>query len=576
MADFLLPKNLGTGKHQELAASRRITLVGANGSGKSRFMRRMMEDVGETAYLLSALKASFPERQPNTMTGSIDALYAHAVKTQPYLRSDAVSEIDKLAYMLLSDEFESLLGAKSRAIAEEKPMAVQPTKLDKVIELWEHIFPGNSILRNSGRLLFANDTDESPATAMSLSGGEKAIFYYIAATLYAMPHAVIFIENPTLFLHPAIINTLWNAVEDLRPDCTFVYNTVDADFVNSRTDNTVVWIRSFDLESDSWDYEVMGGGTVPDNLFVALTGSRRPVLFIEGDGEHSIDAKLYTLVFSDYTVRPLGSCNKVIEATRTFNDLQRLHHLDSHGIVDRDRRTPQEVGYLRRKNIFVPNVAEVENIFLLESVIKIMARRRGRDAAKVFGKVKRNIMSMFAGAYQAQALQHVRHRIKRDVECKIDARFKCITAVEAHLRSLIDKLQPRRHYEELLMRFSDMITNQDYDGVLKVYNHKPMLSDSGVANLLGFKDKDAYINGVLEVLKGNGKDARALRTAIKYCFELPDPNGETSGEATEAPEGFPYAAKPKHAGKRSAKKKMKHKLSADERQTLPPTLFDQK
>ena len=83
-------------------------------------------------------------------------------------------------------------------------------------------------------------------------------------------------------------------------------------------------------------------------------GSRKPVLFIEGDGIHSIDARLYPLLFKDYSVKSLGSCNKVIEATRTFNDLTGF---DSRGIVDRDRRDDKEVAYLRGKRIMVPEVA---------------------------------------------------------------------------------------------------------------------------------------------------------------------------------------------------------------------------
>ena len=81
----------------------------------------------------------------------------------------------------------------------------------------------------------------------------------------------------------------------------------------------------------------------------------------------------------------LGSCDKVIESTRTFADLQSYHYVKSGGIVDRDRRTAQEVEYLRRKHILVPEVAEIENLFLLEDVIKIMAARQGRNPDKVFG-----------------------------------------------------------------------------------------------------------------------------------------------------------------------------------------------
>jgi hypothetical protein len=503
-----------------LPQSRQITLIGANGSGKTRFMKELIKKCGDKAYCLSALSASFPERKQSTLKGSIDNLYAEAVKKKPYLRTDAMSEIDKLAYMLFTDEFESLLRLKAQHLYNNSPIHNKPTKLDKLIRLWSHIFPNTQIFPDRGQLLFSNESGDDKISAITLSQGEKSVLYYIAATLYAMPNAVIFIESPSLFLHPAILNTLWNAIEELRPDCTFVYNTVDVDFVYSRTENVCIWIKSYDATKGAWDYEVLDSNNLKDTNFIDIIGTRKPVLFIEGDPIHSIDAKLYSLVFSDYTVRPLGSCNKVIESTRTFNDLKTMHHLDSHGIVDRDRRTDIEVDYLRKKNIFVPNVAEVENIFLLEDVIKIMANRRGRDPEKVFNRVKQEILSMFSKQYQSQALQHVRHIVKRDVERKVDAKFTCITALETHLRTLIDKLQPRETYNHLLKEFSTMISTSDYAGVLKVFNHKPMLSECSVTQLLGYGSTDAYIGSVLSALKGMGKDSIMLKACIKQCFNI--------------------------------------------------------
>ena len=46
---------------------------------------------------------------------------------------------------------------------------------------------------------------------------------------------------------------------------------------------------------------------------------------------------------------------------------------------DRDRRDEKEVEYLRGKNIFVPEVAEIENILMLEPVVKAVARFTGHD-----------------------------------------------------------------------------------------------------------------------------------------------------------------------------------------------------
>ncbi|MCM1291782.1 MAG: DUF4435 domain-containing protein [Prevotella sp.] len=520
MTDFLLPPHVNGKTPPGLPDSKQITIVGANGAGKTRFMKELMKRCPGKAYCLSALGASFPERSQSKLPGSIDELYDKAIKSQPYLRSDAISEIDKLAYMLFTDEFEYLLSLKVNEFEPGKRVVLKPTKLDKLRQLWEKIFPGNHILRHTGKLMFATDSGENIITAGTLSEGEKAVLYYIAAVLYAMPDAVIFIDSPSLFLHPSILNTLWNAIEDLRPDCKFVYNTVDVDFVNSRTENVAVWIKSFDVHRNMWDYEIFDSGKLSDDLFIDLIGTRRPVLFIEGDIMHSIDSKLYTLVFPEYTVRPLGSCDKVIESTRTFNDLKPMHHLDSHGLVDRDRRTSVEVEYLRRKEIYVPDVAEVENIFLLEEVIRVMSRRRGKDPDKIFKKVKQSVMGLFKKQFDAQALQHVRHKVKRDVECKIDARFSCISAMEIHLRTLIDKLKPREHYNTLRREFAAMLSTGDYAGVLRVFNYKPMLSECNVAQLLGYPNKDAYIAAVLGVLKGTGKDSRRLRAAIKFCFGL--------------------------------------------------------
>lgn len=505
-----------------LPDSRQISLVGAPGAGKTRFMLELTRLCGDRAYTLSALGAEFP-RGGEAEPGSIDALFNEAVRMRPYMRTDAASQIDKLAYMLIADELDYLMEVKEKDLAG-KPGArsrLKTTRLDCLRSLWERVFPGNRIIAKGGALTFATESGDDLIPASRLSHGERAALYYIAGVLYAMPDAVIFIDNPSLFLHPSNLNSLWNAIEELRPDCTFVYDSVDMDFVSSRTHNVCVWIKSYDSSQRAWDYEILTSSEqVSDDLFVDLIGTRKPILFIEGDAQHSIDAKLYTLVFTDYTVRPLGSCNKVIETVRSFSDLNAFHHLDCHGIVDRDRRSDQEVGYLRRKNIFVPEVAEVENIFLLEDVISTMAMIRKRSPERVVAEVRRKVMKMFAENFEQQALQHVRHKVKREVECKIDARFTCITAMETHLKGLVTKLRPRDNYNALRTEFSSYIDNEDYAAVLKVFNHKPMLANCGVATMLGYPSADAYISGVLSVMKGFAPEGNALRMAIKGCFGL--------------------------------------------------------
>lgn len=520
-ASLHLPPLKGASAPIAFPPSRQITIVGASGAGKTRFMRRLVEIAGEQAYVLSPL---------GTVKGtgrgsSIEALYESRAQG-PIAGIDMPTDLDRLVSLLLQDEFAYLLSVKSAQLMGDRKAHFEPTGLDELVEIWQHIFPGNQIMRLQGSLMFSTRSGEGLVSAMKLSGGERTVLYYVAAMLYAPQGAIVFIDEPSMFLHPSLLQPLWNSIEGMRPDCTFVYNTSDAEFLSSRTSNACIWVRSFDAESSTWDYSLLHPGDLPDDLFITLVGARRPVLFIEGDATHSIDAKLYPLVFPGNTIRPLGSCNKVIEATRSFCDLRPMHHLDSFGIVDRDRRTDYEVKYLRGKNIMVPEVAEIENIFLLEGVMALMARRRKKSPARVVGRVKNNVINMFRKHHKEQVLLHVRHKMKRDLECRSDARVASIDALEKHLARLPESIDVRSHYNRLLKEFRRMADEGDYAGILRVFNHKPMLPECGVVNMLGFKSKDEYISAVLDTMKSSGEQAEQMRRVIRSCFLLAEDGEE--------------------------------------------------
>ena len=266
----------------------------------------------------------------------------------------------------------------------------------------------------------------------------------------------------------------------------YVYTTHDLEFAGSRTGATTVWVRDYDVAASLWDYDILPSRQgIPDEVYMAILGSRKPIIFIEGDAEHSIDAKFYPLIFCDYSVRSMGSCNKVIEATRSFNDLAAFHHLDSHGIVDRDRRDDKEVEYLRRKKIFVPDVAEIENILMLEEVVRTVATHCGKREDYVFGRVRDTIIKLFRSELRQQALQHTRHRMKRFMECRIDGRFSDITMLERHLDEVVHEFNARGLYERYCRDCHRYAETADYSEVLRVFNQKTMVPASGVAQLCG-------------------------------------------------------------------------------------------
>lgn len=521
--EITLPKRIDGQPATVLTGKQQITVVGANGAGKTRFINRMVQDLGNTAFQVSALNALFTIKDNAIKANSISAIYNNAVQNTQFVKPIAETEFEMLLYLLLNDEITDLFAYKLQMLNSDKKLEMPRTKIDTVARLWQDIFPKNEILRGNGQIKFRNLKASGPFKPLQLSHGEKAVFYYVGAALYAPKRSVIFVDSPTMFLHRSITQSLWTAIEGIRPDCTFVYLTHDLEFPTSRTDNLTIWVRNCDIEHEAWDYTIMNPHeTLSEQLMLDILGARKPVLFVEGDSTHSIDYKLYSLIFPEYTVKPMGSCNKVIETVRSFNDIQNFHHLDSHGIVDRDRRNKEEVDYLRNKKILVADVAEIENLFLLENVVRTVARVRNKKEDYVFQKVRSTVMSMFKGELRKQALMHTRHRVKRTIEVVIDRRFQNINALEEHMLDLVNEIKPRAIYEDYCRSFNRYLQESDYKAVLRVYNQKSMLIETNIAPLCGFTKKDEYIKEVMRILKMGGKDAEIIRTEIKKCFGIGD------------------------------------------------------
>lgn len=514
----------------ELGGKQRVLIVGANGAGKTRFSNALAALGGDKTYQLNALHALF-DRHADTSTLS-PALQRRLSPSLP--QGGNMTELEILLAQLMQDEMINLIGYKL-AIADGRKATLRPTGLDRVVTLWQEVFPGNRVLIDSGKILFSRGIDASTYSAVRLSDGERAVLYYASAVHYAPKGAFIFVEAPEIFLHPTLTSALWNRLEAWRNDCTFIYTTHDPEFASSRNGAPVVWVRSYDSSSETWEYDILPPDKgISQELYRTLIGARKPVLFIEGDSERSIDAKLYPLIFPDFTVRSLGSCNKVIEATRTFNDLAGLHKLDSYGIVDRDRRDAFEVAYLQRKHIMVPDVAEIENIMLLPDIVRTMAKAAGADPERVFGKVKKTIINLFKAELRQQALQHTRHKVKRTVEYRVDARFNDIGTLERHLEGMLDEINPRSIYDKFCQEFHKYVANDDYAAILRVFNQKSMLANSNVAPLCGFNNKDQYIAGVIDMARRSTPEAAAMRESIRRCLMQP-PQQEKPSQQEKAP-----------------------------------------
>ena len=175
------------------------------------------------------------------------------------------------------------------------------------------------------------------------------------------------------------------------------------------------WIQKYD--GHNWNFEKIEDDNLPEELLLDILGSRNNVLFVEGE-KSSFDIQLYTSIYPKYYIVPCGSCTQVIERTKAFNNNPNLHNLKVYGIIDRDYRRDYEIEKLKENNIHTLGVAEVENLFLTEELIKLFAEHMGKNQEEVFSEILKYVIeTRFANQINRQICQSVVAEIKYTLAC---------------------------------------------------------------------------------------------------------------------------------------------------------------
>lgn len=496
-----------------------LVVIGANGAGKTSFGREIAKQYPGRTVRISGFHALFMDT--NEEYANLTDINQLRQLLQDRLLTPHFSDYEKLILLLQREEFEYAVDFKEQS-KEEKQPPLPFTKIDQIQVIWEKMFPHNRLVRKSGFFeVCSTSRDGESYTAERMSDGEKLVFYLIGAVLCAPKDSILIIEEPELLLHNSIKNNLWDEIENSRPDCTYIYLTHDIEFATSRKNSEHLWIRSFNADAHEWDYELIEkSDSLPEELYIEILGNRKPILFIEGTDVNSLDNRLYPLIFPDYLVKPMGGCQKVIETTKAFSQLKDFHTLDSKGIVDRDRRTEGEINYLREQNIFVPDVAEVENLLMLEPVIKTVARRLIKNPNVLFKEVKQSVVELFRKDLEAQVILHAKHQVRKKLETTVDRKITSVEQLQEHIDNIQVNVQVYEIYGKIKKDFEQYAAEGDYKSILRVYNQKGMLPQSRLCMLCGLRNKEAYFELILSILKEDSEDSEIIRKAIKESLKI--------------------------------------------------------
>lgn len=527
----------------EVVSTSGFVIVGANGSGKSRlgaWIERHQYVAEEQVLRISAQRSlkipdsvvvkHFEAAYRKVWSGTeepqsiLDARYYKWRGGTPALVDDYESVLSAV-FARLGEEQESYVQACKAAVQLRDEQPVVPRMIsDSIVEIWDSVFPHRRIeLARNEIKVFSRQDDADDYHPREMSDGERVAIYLIGQCLVAPPGSIIIIDEPELHLHKSIMHRLWDGIERFCQDKILVYITHDLDFASSRKDYTKIWVQAY-RGSNTWEYSVLDATEeIPDRLFLEILGTRKPVLFVEGDqGSH--DIQLYPYIYDEYSVIPCSNCASVISLTQAFNrpEVRDLHTYKVCGLVDRDYMTSPEIESLQGKGVAVLSVAEVENLYLLEAVIRKVASCLMRDEEQIFNEVKEWVCEDFARNLEQQIRnaceREIYHRLK-GFSIKKDADVRELTSVLTEFVKDIDVQGIYKYYQE---RYEQLLQDKDYDNLLAVYNSKGLHRQ--VAKFFGLQSKE-YSEYVLRILKfeGPGGDmASALRV---QCPALPDVSG---------------------------------------------------
>ncbi|MEZ4808899.1 MAG: AAA family ATPase [Allomuricauda sp.] len=504
-----------------------LVVIGANGSGKTRFGSWIEEMYAGSTHRISAQKSlqmplvSVPSTMDRAEKEFFYGGYSENWKEHSYVSQKVINrwgrninthllnDFSKLMNLLHTEEYEQSLLYKEGKI--EKPV----TKLDTVQRIWEHVLPHRKLIKRAGKIETYPTDDESKVYESSeMSDGERVIFYLIGEVICTPKESIIIIDEPEMHIHKALVKELFDLIEQERTDCSFIYLTHDIDFAFSRQNATKIWTKNF--EDNVWDYEILDKEMpIPEQLYLEVLGSRKPILFIEGDNS-SIDYEIYEQVYSEFTLKPLGSCEKVIHVVKSFDSNKDFHHIDSFGLIDRDRRTDTDVSNLIQKGIWVLDVAEAENLLLIEEVIRATSRYLGKNEDEVFGQVQHNVVEFFKSQLDNQILIHFRDLMRRELISLSDFEAKKIEAVENEIDTNFGKIDKQKLFAEIRDLFQKLIAENDYNGILKVFNLKnAIIPESKICQLLGISSKPEFKNLVVTILKMKNEHSELIAEGIK-------------------------------------------------------------
>lgn len=519
-----------------------LFVVGANGSGKSALIQRFVSQ-----HPQNSVKRITAHRQTWFNSGSIDLTPAnrqqHEQQNFNYdRRSEARWKDSNPGWNLSAVLFDLVAkeNTRARAIARhvdnhdskkaQKISDKSPSPFDQINELLSRATLTVTIENSNDRDLMARHPNEQPFSIAEMSDGERNAMIIAAHVITADSGTVFLIDEPERHLHRSIIQPFLSALFNLRKnDCAFVIATHEIALPVANPDARVLILRSCQWngsECVAWDTEVIKPNPeLPEELRRAILGSRKRILFVEGDSNSSLDFPLYTTLFPSLSMIPKGSCEDVQKAVLGLRGSVDIHDVEAFGLIDEDGRE-KDVEKLAESGIFVLEVYSAESLYYCSDAIAAVAYEQARLRGE--GEDKNELIE----AAKQGAIEVIEKHAERMVARRCERRTR-----ELLLSKLPDwkslKANPTQKicvsadspYQEELDHFNKLVKNGDLDGLIARYPARESPAFDKIARSLKCVNTIDYERMVIARIRQDNELVKKLKKRIGPLSEALEQSG---------------------------------------------------
>lgn len=520
-----------------------LFIVGPNGSGKSALIQRFVtEKGGKKVKWITAHRRTWFDSGGISVTPQQRHEYEeqtpHFYSINDARLRDYRAQLDLSAILFDLVAKENI---RARAITryvdddectKARKISVESSSpLSQINELLDHGTLKVTIENSNDQSLLARHPQGEPFNIEEMSDGERSALIIAAHVITVEPGTVLLIDEPERHLHRSIIEPFLSALFACRrEDCAFIISTHEIGLPVANPDAQVLMLRSCQWDGVKcvvWDADVLEpNAELPEDLKLAILGSRKKILFVEGQ-PGSADFSLYTVLFPELSVVSKGSCEEVQKAVLGWRGSQKIHpvHVEIFGLIDGDNRTAEDVEELAEKGVFALEVYSVEALYYCSDAIAAVAHRQadsfGCDANELIESAKQKAIEALKVEAEKTPERMASLRCERQIREQILSKIPDKQSIMDNSIQRICVSIDSPYFEEL-NRFNKLVEEEKLDQLIARYSLRKSRTFEIIATTLRCRDQKDYERMVLAQIQRDNQLVQALKRRIGPLSEVLD------------------------------------------------------